>query len=433
MNEFAKELTGEQKKLKGDNSAVNYSEIKMYEQFYIDYSVSEKVPQRAGFDARFLTQIQKQKLKSMGIQSTETVMPILFSETKSHTFSDENFILKRLSKPFYRKLTLKSQNGKKFHIKDTVFTETNVIYSRPNAVSDKEKLNCPQCGHITELKQLEQECEICGKSSFITDLFPKIKAFFYKKSYTISTRDIGKVLLICCIFGMLLGIPFGITGFIKDISGIFTKDTITESIKNFFIAPIKGIMIGVIVSIFYLLIKLVYNNVKISPFIKKTNESIKQIASVITEYEGKFCYENFEAIIISLIKLVLFCDDRENLVNCKLKSPSRKFNIIDTTYKGFIDLKKINVEYGLCTIILDVHMLDIYYNKKNFIKKDDIFTIEISKRLTKKTDINFEISNATCPVCFERYNAYTNTECTFCASEYRLDEKDWVITDLKIK
>lgn len=433
MSDFLKELREEQKSFSQGSIAINHSDKKFFENFINEYNTSGKLPTSLSRDEQFIITRQRKKLKSMGIQMSESITSEFLSEISGGGFSDEKYVLKRLSKPFGRKLKFRHNNGKSYEVKQNIYADVNIMFPHPNAVADNEKLYCPHCGKIATLKQIEQGCEKCGNSSYITKLFPKVKAFFYRKNNFISVRNIVKTILICSLIGMLIGIPFGISAFIGDIAGIFTRNTIYEAIKNAFITPMKGIMFGIFAAVIYLLIKVVYDSVKFSTFISKTNEAKRRISSEITEHEGKFSYDNFEAKVISIIKFILYCDDRSELVNCEFKKNVRAFNIIDSIYRGFTELKDIHIEYGICRMTLEVYMSDIYYDGKRFLKKDDVFIIDLSKRLTKKTDVGFEISNVTCPVCFEHYNAFENKECSFCASKYIPDSKDWVITDLKIK
>ena len=437
MSEFKKQLESEQKKLLGTGEKISYSDKKIYERFTEQLSRytnnSGSYPDTLGHDAKFLFECRQKKLKSMGLEAAENITPVPMSELSGRSFSDDKYTFKRLYKTFRRHVHLKDSQGKSFEKKENIYADVNFLFLNPNSINDSDRLCCPSCGNISGFRQLEAGCEKCGKISFITELFPRITGFFYRKNKSITVVSIAKTLFICCIIGFFAGFPIGLFEFIKKVSMRFNKDTISDSISAAFSAPISGIMAGVVFAVLMLLVGLIYDNVKNSALNEKTNQAKKKISEAVKQHEKSFCYENFEVKVISLLKLALYCDEGERPVNCRFDSHVRQFNIADSVYSGFTELKKIHIEYSVCTVTLDVYMSDIYYDGKKFYSKDDIFTITLSKRLSKKSDIGFEISNVTCPVCFEHFNAFRNKECGFCGSEFKPEEKDWVLTDLKLK
>jgi hypothetical protein len=184
-DEFAKELEIEQRRSDGENIAINYSDKKFYEQFFYEYNSSPKFPVSLSHDARFEKSQQIKKLKSMGIEMTENISPMSLSEISGNVFNDKNYVFKRLYQPFYRKVKFKN-NKKSFEKKQHIHINADIISPHPNALADSDKICCPECGRISTLKQLESGCENCGRKSFITNHFPKVKNFHYKNVNSIS-------------------------------------------------------------------------------------------------------------------------------------------------------------------------------------------------------------------------------------------------------
>ncbi|MBQ3566165.1 MAG: hypothetical protein IJA12_03185 [Oscillospiraceae bacterium] len=435
MSEFSKELDVEQKRIKGENIRINYSDKKFYECFFNEYHFAENSAQRLSRDAEFVYVQHKKKLRAMEIEMAESVSPMPLSEVSGSSFSDEKYVRKRLTQPFYRRVKFRKKSGKSFERRQSIFTDANVIYPRANSIADNEKFPCPNCGKTAGLKQLEQGCEACGEETYITGLFPKVKGFFYRKNNSISIRDIGKTLLVCCIIGMIMGIPFGISEFIKNVSGRFTQNTFSDAVASAFTAPLEWIMIGVVAAVLVLLVRLIYDNIKNTSLIFETNEAKKKIVQTVTEQEKTFCFDDFEAKVISLLKLVIFTneDEREQLVCCQLKNPVRKFEIADCLYMGYMKLADIHTDYNLCSISLDIYTEDICVKEKKFYVKNNVFRITVEKRLSEMNDTGFELCNSTCPLCYEHFNSLENPHCTFCDAEYNPIENDWVVTDVKMK
>lgn len=436
MNEFGKQLEEQQQILSGTAEKINYADKMYYNRFTEDLSIYHKlgdVPKLLGQDEKFLLECKTKRLKSLGVEAIEEISSIPFSETTGETFSNEKFTFKRCSKVFKRKITLKSKKGRDYEKKQNIFIDADIIFPNPNCIPDDEKINCPYCGEISELKKLEKGCEGCGKSSFITNHFPKTKSFFYRKSNSISVLDIGKIVFICCIIGFFLVIPFGVKGFIEDVSVRFTEDTIRNAIANVFIFPFKGVMAGLLVAVFIIIFKLIYDNIKISALITKNLECKTKMKKEMQKNGKPFCYENFESKVIFIIKLIFWCDDREKLVCLNLKNHLREFNIVDSVYRGFMDLKSINTNNNICEISLDIHMSNVYFDGKKFIPKEEIFNIVLQQQMPINNDIGFEFSNVTCPLCKEHFNAFINKECNFCGKEYDAKLSEWTVTEFKLK
>lgn len=436
MDEFGKQLESQQEIIKSKTYKIGYADKKFYERFtneLSDYYKSGVMPKSLGSDEKYLLKCRQKKLDDMGIKAVENVSLMPFSDISGISFSSDKYTLKHLKRTFRRRLHLKYKNKKSFEKKQDVILETDLIYNLPNAVEDNEKLCCPVCGEISELKKLESGCENCGNSSFITDLFPKVKKFFYRKSNSVSILGILKTLIICCITGFLVGIPIGISDFISGISKRITKDTIMEAISCAFTSPFNGVMIGIVFAVFIILFRLIYDNVKISSLINKTTESKTKIAGVMLRHEKRFSYENFESKMIFLLEMILFNDQREKLTMCNLKNPVRQFNIVDSVYRGFIELKTINIIEDICEITFDIHMSDIYFDGKKFFERNDVFCMTVQKKISQKNDIGFEIKNVTCPLCKEHFDAFKEQECTFCGKEYDNRENDWTVTEFKLK
>ncbi len=438
MDEFGKQLESQQEKYKNGikNGRTGYADKKLYERFIEELSVYNKSgtePPLLNHDEKYLLRCKDKKLYEMGIDKAESITSMPLSEISGVTFSDDKYILKHLQRTFRRRINFTTEKGKSFEKKQYITLEADLLNNRPNSIEDNEKLCCPVCGEIRGLKELENNCKNCGNASFITDLFPKVKRFFYKKSNSVSIIGIFKTLLICGVLGLFAGIPMGISQFISDVSGNFKKDTISESIKDAFTAPFEGILLGIVLAVIVVISRLIYKNVKMSALINKTTEAKTKIGKTISAREGKFSYDAFEGKIIYLIEMMIYNDDREKLPVCRLEKPLRKFNIVDSVYRGFMELKSINTENDIFKISLEVHMSDIYFDGKRFSERDDIFCVTIQKKITGKNNIGFELKNVTCPLCKEHFDAFAESECTFCGKEYDNRENDWTIIDFKIK
>ncbi len=437
MYEFKKQLDNAEKKLKGGGGVTDYSDNQLFEKYsedFFDYNSSGRIPERTCFDFQTLMKIKAQKLAKMNISVTENYSQLFLSVPTGIRYVDDKFIFKRIFKNFRRDILLRSKkNGRKFSKRFNISFYENIIMAKQEKINDTDKFCCNSCGKTHQLKQLEQGCPDCQESSFITDLFPKIISCFNVKNRSVTFNLMIKTALICCLSGMVLGIPFGIVRMISEMSFTFNRNTISDIISNAFSAPIQGAAVGIVAAVFIILVRFIYNNIKYSPITEKINNTKKKIRNFIAEYDKNFCYEYFESKLIYLVQLLIYCDDRENLPVCSLEHSVRKFNIIDSVYNGSFELKNIYANDNICTMEIEISMCDIHDNGKEFYCKDDIFLMKLQKNISKPSDINFEIKKAICPECGESFDGWENKFCPVCGNEYCLENDDWVVKEFRMK
>lgn len=437
MYEFKKQLDNAEKKRNGFGGATDYSDKKLFEKYseeFFDHSSSGSIPERTGFDFQALLKIKTEKLAKMNVSVTEIYSPLFPSIPTGIRYDSEKYVFKRIFKNFRRELFLHGKNnGRKFSDRSNISFYENIILANQEKISDTDKFCCTSCGKPHELKQLEQDCPDCQEASFITDLFPKIISCCNVKNRSITLSFMIKTALICCLVGMVLGIPFGIVRMISEMSLIFNRNTMIDIISNVFSAPIQCAAFGIITAVFIILGKLIQNNIKYSPTAEKLKDNKKKIKNSIAVYDRNFCYEYFESKIIYLVQLLIFCDDRENLPVCDLEHTVRKFNIVDSVYNGSFELKDIYVNDNICTIEIEISMCDIHDNGKEFYCKDDIFLMKLQKNISTPLDINFEIKKAVCPECGESFDGWENKFCPKCGKEYCLENDDWIVKEFKMK
>lgn len=438
MDEFGKELESAEKKLKGKAEKTDYYHKKFYGRFaeeILEYQNTGKLPANSSPDLNILLEYKQKKLESLGDDVTEIHSISPLSEVTSNGFSSEKYNYRRLSKAYRREIQVyNKKSGRSFSKKDNVYLNENILFAKPDKINDGDTFCCPSCGQISTLKQLEHGCMKCKTSTFITELFPKVTNFFNIKNTSITLTDIIKKLVICGLLGFAIGIPAGAVTMISDMSRYMNKEIMMKIISNVFTAPFKGMIAGIVASVFWILGCFIYFSVKRSPSIEKMNSTKKSIKTFMAKYDDNFSFDFFESKIVFLTKLLIYSDDREKLPICKLDHPVRKFDIIDSIYSGIFELKKIKAEDNICTVELEINMSNIHDNGTKFYCRDDVFIMKLQKNISKpikKED--FEIKKILCSECSKWFDGWDNKTCPSCGKEYELSNNDWIVKEFKLK
>ena len=176
---------------------------------------------------------------------------------------------------------------------------------------------------------------------------------------------------------------------------------------------------------------LLKGSVSAAPLLARRNDARKKITALLKQFDPGFSYEYFVSKMISTLKMILFSEDRSNLVVCQGEISEDAFrDIIDAAYKGAIGLNSYKVEGKYCYLDIDLYMVDIHDGSRIY-KKDDVFRMKVCKDITKPEDYGFSIRKVQCRGCGGSFDAARIRYCPYCGREYDMKDDDWVVLDIK--
>lgn len=157
-----------------------------------------------------------------------------------------------------------------------------------------------------------------------------------------------------------------------------------------------------------------------------------KITAFLKKYDPAFSYDYFLSKVVSLLKIILFTDDRSNLAVCQGKVAGDAFrDIVDIAYQGTTTLNSCQVEGKYCYLDINLFMSDIHDGGNRIYKKNDIFRMKLCKDITKPEDYGFSIRKVQCRGCGGSFDASRIRYCPYCGKEYDLKEDDWVVLELE--
>ena len=77
------------------------------------------------------------------------------------------------------------------------------------------------------------------------------------------------------------------------------------------------------------------------------------------------------------------------------------------------------------------YMDSLHYCDGKIRKKSDKIRMSLRKNIKKPTDLGFSIMAVNCPSCGGSFDAFRSKICPFCGSEYKQENNDWVIYEMR--
>ncbi|MDD6202805.1 MAG: hypothetical protein PUB13_07695 [Lachnospiraceae bacterium] len=173
------------------------------------------------------------------------------------------------------------------------------------------------------------------------------------------------------------------------------------------------------------------HGINVAPQYVGRDRARRRISLFLKRYDPAFSYDYFLCKMVSLLKIMVFNDDKDNLVVCQGKVDKTAFqDIIDMAYQGTVTLNSCQVKDKYCYLDINLHMSDIHDGGSRIYKKNDIFRMKVCKDITKPEDYGFSIRKVQCRGCGGSFDATKIKYCPYCNREYDMKEDDWVVLGL---
>ncbi|MGN0395645.1 MAG: hypothetical protein ACI4EF_09785 [Coprococcus sp.] len=397
-----------------------------------EWSEMRKLPHTASQDTKYYLELQSKKMDSMGVTVTEQLKERKRSSNiTGSTFDDPKYTSRRLFKSFGRKVTYYQNSKKKLKNSDNIVLYEMVTSAKQGRISPHESYCCPNCGAISTIDELQSGCPYCQTRFLMSDLFPKVTNFFHLHDYGMSSSDLGKKFLMWALIGFLIGIPAGCVRMVSGLGHATTAEMTMTAAGHLISTPFLGILAGIAFFLLLTVGRLIIDSIRVTPILAKTATTKQRLNAIMRQYDPYFSYEFFESKVLALLKIMLYCDEKENLAVYAGSQPAPRFDVVDAVYRGAIALNACNVQDGNCEIDLDIYMDDIHVREGKMKRKNDVFHMKLVKNIGTPTDLGFSFKKVNCQFCGASFDATRVKCCPYCGGDYVLKKDDWVVTKVE--
>jgi rubrerythrin len=396
---------------------------------YVEFYNGGPVPEYASNDFSYYLECHRKRLDQKGIRAVKKIEKI--EDNIDNTFNKEK-------QPYILDMTYKECNFETDYYKDDVMlaksdNDTETLYCNILHKQDyqEETISCPNCGHCAGARSFVNGCPMCGTTFKTFKFFPCVTSFYTLPKF-VERSSIDKGLKGVVKFGIIAGIAVAIG------VGLYNGIANQSWGAGIFFGIIAGLLTGWLGTIFlYLGYSLFVGVTAFSKMFAQAADTSDIQAARFTKrkfendmrmYFPDFSYEYFEGKIVSLLRSIIFSDDRSNLSIYKGKNQLGYLNdVVDVEYRG-------GFKYEGCTVVGDIlHVRLINYVScevwcdGKLSKHQRNFKMELIRRLKTNDDLGFSIHAVNCSTCGATFDAMHVDKCPHCGNPYELINDDWVV------
>ena len=157
----------------------------------------------------------------------------------------------------------------------------------------------------------------------------------------------------------------------------------------------------------------------------------KKFENDMMRYFPDFSYEYFEGKLISLLRAIVFSDDRSNLSIYKGQDTLDYMNnVVDVEYRGACKYEGSTRVGDILHVRMIAYVVCVVYEEGKLTKHQRAFKMEMIHKL-KEEDLGFSVHAVNCKTCGATFDAMHVEKCPHCGNEYRLIDDDWVVIYLR--
>lgn len=404
----------------------------MFETFAVElkeFTQAGRLPSSCDQDMEYCLELQKERQKDKNvIMKYEFVPRGHFAKTGGigKGWEDERYKTRmeyrtcRWEKMFYK-------DKKKVHSSKQNSTFYQIITDkRDSHAVEEDSYTCPNCGAISKVRELIDGCSYCGTFFKMEDLFPKVTNFFFIEDISGTDKevngDIAKTVVPCMLISMIC------------LTYVYSNQNDNGLLMNLIPGVIAGAILGGVLGYFlWAILKIGYifaQAGKSASMVVNVSGSAKSFEAKMKKYSPEFSYEYFTSKVISMLKMIIFSKDPQELPIYEGDATKDMFSdILDSSYTGALALKKFQIQDDYCYVTVDAYMEDIYDGSK-IRKKRDIFRVVLRKNITTPIQLNYSIKKINCKSCGASFDATKQKNCPSCDSLYEIADEDWVIVQI---
>lgn len=415
----------------------------VYEEFvdqFCEWSETGKAPEAGDQEIRYGLSLQKERLNRYQAKMKYSLKfkGEQLDNISKYVYEGKKYSNRLVYRSYHKTVDYWINERKTLSLQDQEEFFAMVTYLNEAHIDGNETYCCPNCGAGSRIVELtDKGCTYCGTHFVMSELFPKVTNFYCLKDYGIDSMD-GKeaknVTSNWVIAGILIGLvcisPMAFSDFFaagKEEASMLGR--IVLFAWQYIFAGILGAVLGYFAFSARLIIKLFAGAVQAVPKVAEQLKARKRITEFIQSIDSEFSYEYFFGKVQSLVKLIIFTDDRSDLAVYEGNLPLDRFNtIVDSQFDGVLGLNRAWIEAGYCFLDLNVYMTNIYIKNSRIKKKSDVIRIRMCRKKDLPIDYGFSINKVNCKSCGGSFDASKIKHCPYCSNAYDLKEDDWVIT-----
>lgn len=411
----------------------------LFENFALDlqdFTNTYKQPFHGSQDVNYGLELQKKRQQEKNIHMRYSFVPRghFADHSAFHkSWSDERYVSSlecrscQVTRTFFR-----DRKEVEEYQKNMLFYQVITNIKNGDAVAE-DLYACPACGAISRIGVLQSGCPYCGTFFEMRDLFPKITNFYFIEDTGGTEQEmkgeLRKKIFPCASVCVLIFFLYF----------FFEPEHKGQFFYALFSGTVGGIMMGGILGylwwFFCMMGKLFAGAAKSMPMLVNMAGSRGRFVSRMKRYSPEFSYEYFSGKVVSILKMLIYAKDPQELPYYVGGSLGNLFSdILDSSYAGAVALKRFQVRGEYCYITVDVYMEDIYDKGSRIALKRDTVRMYLQKNIRKPIDYNFSIERIQCKNCGSSFNAALRRTCPNCGSRYEIGDDDWtVLKVVKIK
>lgn len=408
----------------------------IFETFALELQEFTQTGQLPGYgdqDVNGSLELQKKRLERRQLEMRYDFIPRgLFADGggMGRTWRDKRYISRmeyrtcRLVRTFFR-------NQKKVYEKkqDSIFYQiiTNIYDAK---AAEEDVFSCPNCGAISKLGALQHGCPYCGTFFKMGDFFPKVTNFFFIKDSGNTKEELRSSILkviLPCIAVSSIGYAIYFYGISEG-----SMQILFSVIRGILSGTLLGVIAGYILWAFMKLGGLMIEAGKSIPMLVNTVGSEKRFVAQMNRYSPEFSYAYFSDKVVSILKMLLYSEDAQELPNYAGEPLGTMFSdIVESSYTGAVALKGFEVQGDYCYVNVDAYMEDIYDDGTRIYSKKEKIHMQLYKNIRKPIDFHFSLKKVQCKGCGGSFDATKQRTCPNCGKKYEIEDDDWVVKKIQ--
>lgn len=409
------------------------SEDQIFENFSREldhYTKTKELPESADRDVQYYMELQGERLKKKGIRMNYDIVPQADLETsmnilKKRQWSDGVYDNKiewhkcNITREFCR-------NDKKLYKKREYKTFYQYItYAKQDSDIGEELYACPNCGAVSKIKELEDGCAYCGTCYNMDDLFPRVTNYYmvpYMDEEEYKARK-KKTMLSCMAIYFIILFLIGLIG---------KESLLVTLVASVFLGGIFGAFTGWIIILCSTFAWIGGQARDTTGMLFNTIGSKGRFVNKMKQYSPEFSFEYFSGKVISLLKMILFAEDVQELAQYEGSQSGELYpDIVDATFAGAIALKKFEVVGDYAELDVDAYVEVMRDKEWRIGRKVEKYRMHLRRNIRVPIDYHFSINKIQCKNCAGSFDATKYKTCPSCGTKYDIGDDDWVVTSIE--
>ena len=428
----------------GENKMKNTQEIKwsrmsdnLYEKFAAELEDGIETGAKISSgdqDIKYGIELWRNRLNKKNLGVAYDIVPrgLLSDSTNSREWKDEHYSNKmyhrscRLNKSVYyegKKIYSDGDNKIMYQTVTDVLSDVHV---------DEDYYCCPNCGANVKIAELVEGCPYCGTFFKMDELYPKVSNYYFISDIG-ETGDELKSEIWKTIWPMVAIFSVVFTTVFRFRNNNPSNSLLLSAIPGIFSGLFFGCILGYILWVYKKLGKLFKEAGKSIVLLTNTAGSNKKFENCMKKYSPEFSFEYFQSKVVSMIRVIVFSDNPEDLPFYTGGGINGCFDdIIDMDFRGALALRSIKEENEKICAYADAYMINAYVKNGKIKRKEEKINVVLERKTDIPIDYGFSIKKIQCPGCAGSFDATKNRICPYCNNSYDIEDMDWIVKSIKV-